>query len=264
MLTITSIDIQTPHEHDYVIQRNYSADSNIWIIMCFLNECMIQTKSGLQKAVSGDCFIKSPDFIEYTYTPEEQQEGFVNDWLHIESADMADLAAKMDLPVNEIFSTGQPLFLRAYLREILSEKSRRLDFYEEKIDHIVRNMLIGIAREIRRQNSGDLGKYRADLEKLRAAMQNDLQENWNIAKMADWLNLSPSYFSHIYRKQFGISPIGDLIQMRLEAAKILLLNTDMGLRDIAEACGFENEFYFSKLFRRRLNISPGIYRKHVR
>ena len=61
---------------------------------------MIQTEGRMQTAHAGDCFFNSPDFIEYHYTPEDFEEGFINDWMHVQSDTLEALLRHLGLPVN--------------------------------------------------------------------------------------------------------------------------------------------------------------------
>lgn len=50
----------------------------------------------------------------------------------------------------------------------------------------------------------------------------------------------------------------------MEQAKELLLGTDLNITEIAEACGFADLFYFSRMFKKRVGSSPRAYRTMVR
>ena len=53
----------------------------------------------------------------------------------------------------------------------------------------------------------------------------------------------------------------DVISSRIERAKSLLMLTDLTARQIAVACGYENETHFSRQFRQITGKTPGEYRK---
>lgn len=80
---------------------------------------------------------------------------------------------------------------------------------------------------------------------------------------AEYLNLSTSSFSKKVKDQFGKSP-SKLIQERtiLESKKLLHL-TRKSIKEIAFELNFEDEFYFSRYFKKNVGISPSLYRKNV-
>ena len=74
-------------------------------------------------------------------------------------------------------------------------------------------------------------------------------------------NLSASRFSSLYRLFFDHSPLDDLIEARLIKACKLLEQTNASVENIAEQCGFESLPHFSRIFRRKMDVPPSIYRK---
>lgn len=72
---------------------------------------------------------------------------------------------------------------------------------------------------------------------------------------------SPSYLRHVYKKITGITPQHRLIELRLQAAKKELLQSNLAIKVIAEKVGIENVSYFIKKFRGKYGESPLHYRK---
>ena len=73
--------------------------------------------------------------------------------------------------------------------------------------------------------------------------------------------LSPTYFSNLFTKQFGITPQQYILQKRINSAAIMLFESNKNIREIAFDCGFESETYFNRQFHKYMGISPGKYRK---
>ena len=70
---------------------------------------------------------------------------------------------------------------------------------------------------------------------------------------------SESRFSVLYQIFFGISPVKDLINMRLKKACWLLTNKYLSIAEIAYQSGFENIYYFSRLFKQKIGCTPSQY-----
>ncbi len=68
------------------------------------------------------------------------------------------------------------------------------------------------------------------------------------------------YIRHEFKKHYGVSPIQYLINRRMEYAKHLLNTSGMSVKQIAYQCGFENEYYFSRIFKKLTGYSPSQYR----
>ncbi|MDE6167625.1 MAG: AraC family transcriptional regulator, partial [Acetatifactor sp.] len=83
----------------------------------------------------------------------------------------------------------------------------------------------------------------------------------SLLETAQYIGLSPSYLSRIFKAETGISLNQYLNQIRISKAKKLLRHTELRLLDIASLTGFEDQSYFTKVFRRITGISPLAYRQ---
>jgi len=52
----------------------------------------------------------------------------------------------------------------------------------------------------------------------------------------------------------------DILEMRINKAKQLLVSTQLSMKQIASNCGIQNEYYFSRIFRNRVGVTPSKYR----
>lgn len=73
--------------------------------------------------------------------------------------------------------------------------------------------------------------------------------------------LSPSHFSHLMRLKTGRSFTELLTKLRIARACHLLAHTDTELVQVAQACGFGDQSYFTRVFRRAMHQTPGEYRR---
>ena len=74
---------------------------------------------------------------------------------------------------------------------------------------------------------------------------------------------SPSQAERLFRAELGIPPYRYILNRKIELAKELLRETGMSIRDVAAYLSFEDEFYFSGLFRRKVGLSPSAFRKQL-
>ena len=92
-------------------------------------------------------------------------------------------------------------------------------------------------------------------------MQTDFSKNTNISEYAEMFNISVSYFIHLFTQQFGVSPYQYLLNIRMSQAKYLLTETNMRINYIADNIGYDDPFYFSRIFKKHIGVSPSAYRK---
>jgi YesN/AraC family two-component response regulator len=86
------------------------------------------------------------------------------------------------------------------------------------------------------------------------------KSNLKIEKLADIMNLEPVYFSNLFSKTFGIPPRQYIIRKRLQRSQKLLALSELKIKEISEAIGFDNEMYFSRLFHSKIGMTPRQYR----
>ena len=76
-------------------------------------------------------------------------------------------------------------------------------------------------------------------------MQNYTQEDMNLMRVAEHVNLSPSYVSQLFKKNDNCTFTEYLNTVRIENAKKLLSTTHMRVYEVAEAVGYQNPKYFT-------------------
>lgn len=83
----------------------------------------------------------------------------------------------------------------------------------------------------------------------------------NLEQMAKRSFLSYVQFSRRFKNSMGLTPQEYINNMRMEKARYLLAESTVSVKKIAVECGFANEYYFSKFFKKYNSISPSEYRK---
>jgi AraC-like DNA-binding protein len=78
--------------------------------------------------------------------------------------------------------------------------------------------------------------------------------------MAKKINLSASHFSSLFRKATGMSPLDYFIHLKLQKACLLLYSTETKVKKVAGAIGYDDPYYFSRLFKKHMKLSPEQYR----
>ncbi len=84
----------------------------------------------------------------------------------------------------------------------------------------------------------------------------------DLDKIGEGSGLSYVQFLRRFKSFAGMTPSDYIIALRLQKAKALLADTELLIKDISAACGFENEYYFSNFFKKHTALSPSAYR-HV-
>jgi AraC-like DNA-binding protein len=101
-------------------------------------------------------------------------------------------------------------------------------------------------------------------EKTASYLRKNYRQQITYQHINEYLNFHPTYISRCMKQVFGCTPLEYLTSFRLEKSKILLINSDMTISDIADEVGFYNPSYFTRCFSNNLNVTPRKFRKGYR
>ena len=90
-----------------------------------------------------------------------------------------------------------------------------------------------------------------------------MEQNFSLPIHCDLIayevGISPSHLRSLFKKEYGKSLVTALNEIRIHHAKNMLKSGVFTLREVASQCGFQNEYYFSRVFKELTGISPGKY-----
>jgi AraC-like DNA-binding protein len=103
-----------------------------------------------------------------------------------------------------------------------------------------------------------------EAREMRDWIDRHIFEGTDIKELANRIYRSPSQAIRIFRRHFGVTPYEYLISKRMEAAKMLIRNTNLPIREIASRLNFADEHYFSNFFKSRAGVSPTRFRMSLK
>jgi AraC-like DNA-binding protein len=109
------------------------------------------------------------------------------------------------------------------------------------------------------QSGGE--SYRIHTEKALFIMQRFVRENMKISSIAQKIGLSEEHFIRVFRKDIRMTPHQYFLRLKMEGASGLLMSSDKNVGEISDYFGFENQFHFSRMFKKCTGLSPLAYRK---
>ena len=231
-----------------------------YFISYFRNDYLIELDGRLVKGRAGDFIILPPGETLYYGPQESNNSGHLNDWMYFGGEGVEGLLQKYPVPVGKPFNIGASDAPASAINKIHEEKSFLKDGYSEKCDIIFIDMFIDIYRAYKTNADP------CDTDKLlyvRGVMLSDIARQWHLCELAGMAGYSVSRFSNLYKSEYGVSPMDDLMNIRIERAKLLIRYGSMPLGTIAEQTGFSSIYYFSRQFKKKEGISPSEFKKKL-
>ncbi|NBC65744.1 MAG: AraC family transcriptional regulator [Bacteroidetes bacterium] len=94
-------------------------------------------------------------------------------------------------------------------------------------------------------------------------MKDNLDRSISVDDLADHLNYSNSYLYSLFKKETGYSPIHYFNHLKIQKACQYLSFTSMSVKEISYELGYNDPFYFSRLFKKLMDLSPSAYREKL-
>lgn len=103
-----------------------------------------------------------------------------------------------------------------------------------------------------------------EMKKIKDYLETHVSVPVTIDELSALIYRSPDYLIRHFREEFGMTPYKYFIEKKMEAAKTMLRDTSLSVKEIGEMVGYEDAHYFSNVFRKESGIPPLQYRKHQR
>ncbi|MFD5226039.1 helix-turn-helix transcriptional regulator [Microbacterium sp. NPDC058342] len=99
------------------------------------------------------------------------------------------------------------------------------------------------------------------LDRVADAIADDPGREWTVEQMASASALSRSVFTERFRRAFGVSPAQYVAEVRMRAARALLVD-GRGVSEVSRELGYSSDEGFSRAFRRHTGLTPSAWRAH--
>lgn len=187
---------------------------------------------------------------------------FINDWIHFEIDPYDDFFEKLEIP------SSTPVTLKDYhvitdiIADLFIEYFNVGEQHEYIMDKKASVLFYKFSDLYKLTGNGRaaVNKYLRELTDIRKKIHNYEYIPKGAEEAASHLNISTSYFQHIYKDFFGVSFNQDVIKGRVEYAARLLKETNASVSEIARRCGYENQEHFSRQFKKIKGCPPKKYR----
>jgi AraC family transcriptional regulator, transcriptional activator for feuABC-ybbA operon len=147
-------------------------------------------------------------------------------------------------------------------KKLVDSWNGKLPGYEFITKTWLQQLLIVILRNTKKQDQN----YSTSLkvEKIIEYMHQNIKSRVTLTELSELVHLSCFYLSRAFKNTTGYSVIEYFNKIKIDKAKELIIEGDKKVKEVAQALGFTDEFYFSRIFKKIEGISPSeFYSKNV-
>ncbi|TKD63389.1 AraC family transcriptional regulator [Flavobacterium sp. ASW18X] len=217
--------------------------------------------TGKIRLMDGDVFLLFPG-VWHRYKPKKNK-GWTERWIGFSGT-----IAKQFI-TNGFFSPEDPIISNANQAQILTLFDRLFLLFEREdfgFQRTASALCLQLMAELYNLKTGgsNIADMNTMINRVKSIMYNRIDSNIELKEIAKQLGVSYSKFRLDFKKQTGVSPLQYFLSLKIEKAKELLLATNKTQKEIAFELGFESDFYFNRIFKKKTGMSPGKYRTNTK
>lgn len=193
------------------------------------------------------------------HTYKASKEGWEILWMHIDGPTLRSWFSELSLggePVIQLLPSAYVVERNLY--QIFSVFDKKETVNEARISQLITNVMteLYLARF-----AGEKTSSVDAIEEVLTYISMHIEQSLSVEDLARRANLSPYYFSRLFKQSTGFSPHEYMLNHRVANAKYLLRTTDFPIKKVASCCGFSTASSFCTNFRKRVGLSPLQYRE---
>lgn len=161
-------------------------------------------------------------------------------------------AQSLEAPIIKPISTAQAVVLDALLRDL--QKVRGTDL----VNQLRRATLLfrAIAEYCACATPGGGGSIHREAVRLKELLESQAFHNYALEELYAKLNVSATHAALLFKKAFEVSPVAYRKQLRLQEARKLLVSSPLAVKAVAQAVGFADPLYFTRVFHQAFGVAP--------
>jgi len=216
--------------------------------------------NGEMKDICAGQFIIFFPGCEYKYIGQGD-EGVIYYWVHFTGYGADKLLENCKLYGNNIFSAGFNKQVIHVFNNMFTEFILRDYCFEiAAASHLI-SICINLGRSV---SNLVTGRDIANRDRIQASIKfihKNFNSNISLKQLAAIEHLSISRYRTIFKQCTGFSPKNYIIALRVKRACELIMQTDLSLKEIAESVGYQDQLYFSRVFKACTGIMASRYKK---
>lgn len=175
-----------------------------------------------------------------------------------ERGECIDVFFDTDFPVSDkafVIDLAENKNIENLFRKLFTVWVSRYDGYNFEC----KSLLYKIFAEIQKLNYFPKEQYNTIKPAINYIEENFLDNKISVAFLAQKCGISETHLKKLFNKKFGVSPIKYIIQLKINHACDLLRSKRYSVTQVAEICGYDNVYFFSRQFKEYVGTAPSIF-----
>ena len=182
-------------------------------------------------------------------------------WVHFTGSDVDLLLDYYGMPKDEnVFFTGTSPDYQWLFKQMIQELQLCRVNYEDLLNMNLRHIFLMINRFLKEGTELDSDAL-DEVERATHYFNENYNLNICIKDYANERHMSECWFNRTFKHVTKVTPMQYIIQLRMTNALNLLEHTSYNIIQVANAVGYDDAYYFSRLFKKNIGVSPTEYRK---
>lgn len=247
-----------PNAKYHFVEREKGCSENI-LIFCKNGMGAIDIL-GKTYIIKKDMVILIPKDTPHTYFSSNENPWTIM-WLHFNGSHAEYYINKFENSFLVELKLENSIKLESLFNEILNLLEKGVNEKSLLFSSQCLNYILSI---ITFHNDSFIEKIKISRDYLNSAVEfmiKNLEKNLALDDIANAIYLSKSHLSLIFKQETGCSPVEFFIKLKIQHSCSMLKYTDWNIKRIATRFGYEDQYYFSRVFKKIMDVSPSEYRK---
>lgn len=230
-----------------------------YFLFLFPADSLVRTANGLERCPA-DCL-----FFQENWLPVEHRHPgnqlLLRSWMRFLNPQWPQRLAEHRLQLNTLYPVSEREHHEQFLLQLEQELSHPLGSRGDIIEPVMQHWLRDIQREQGLLPQSATTAVPVAVQRARRFINQHFFAELSLDSVVEHSGISRTHLCRSFKQHYGCTPMHYAMQLRLEQACELLRDPSLRLSHIAEHCSFNDEYYFSRCFKRHFGMPPGTWRQ---
>ncbi|MHA0857125.1 AraC family transcriptional regulator [Paenibacillus sp. CMAA1364] len=247
------------YEYESFFKMSHRAEGrkDFYLLYNYLGPMTVRSEGQEHLLQPGSLFVYRPH--EEQYYGHYKEHKFISYWIHFTGYGVEELLGASELGEDRPYFVGVNNEVPDLFKDIMNELRDKKAGYELASASLLSYMLSIISRRISQGFDLKANNNRAEIyESIKYIHEHYAQEIY-VSKLAEMSYLSTDRYTTLFKNMMDTTPLQYIIRFRLEKACEFMKHTHLNIQQISSLVGFEDQLYFSRMFKKYYGITPSEY-----